>query len=299
MSIEYILKLSSYFLSLAMDDLSNFAQNIKDHGKLNYNNYNFSFADESLINDKRGEYIYTYIRLKDGSVIIEYDIQKKQLLLYQAYKGVVNTVHNAKLSDLDYMISKVNEMVELDEISVSYSDPISELTLDKDFGFRTQSTNLLDIVEKSLGIKIPVGNMLGSGAEGEVYDYGNNKVIKLFVLPDNKKSAVLSFLKRLESIKSPYLANVHNSGIVARVGRKLLVGDSSSFNDSIWIAYYIADKVYPIRGERDSAKVNVLKEELLKIGIDPWDFEENPDNIMQDAYGNYLYVDFGSMADFM
>ncbi len=185
-------------------------------------------------------------------------------------------------------------------MSTSYENPVREMKLDELYNsFRSNDTDLLDIVEKSLGVQIPHGEMLGAGAEGEVYDYGNNKIIKFFLLPDNKKDKVLSFLKGLESIKSEHITNVYNSGIAVRVGQKLLVGDVSSFANPIWIAYYIADRVFPIKGNKDPVKVKNLKETLMsELGLDPWDFEANPDNIMQDTYGNYVYVDFGSTADF-
>jgi len=301
MICDRIIRMANKFLSLAMGDLDLLAEKVKELGSYPYNGYTLKFTDSDFVNDRDGQYIFLSKRLKDGIVIIQYDMIKKILILMQGVKGVVNKVDNASISDLNNLITHINELSDLDEISTSYDRPEDELRLDElTRAFRSSDTNLLDFVEKSLGIKVPHGKLLGVGAEGEVYDYGNDKIIKLFLLPDKKKDAVLSFLKKLETIKSKHVSKIYHSGIAVRVGRNLMVGDNATFENPIWIAYYIADKVFPIKGEKDQEKVNTLKKALInEVGLDPWDYEDNPDNIMQDVDGNYIYVDFGSVADFL
>lgn len=301
MNSNKVLRMANKFLSLAFANLDLLAQTVKEQGAFNYNGYTLKFTDLDFVNDRDGQYIFLAKRLKDGIVIIQYDLIKKTLVLMQGVKGVVNKVDNASISDLNNFINHINELSDLDEISTSYDRPEDELRLDElTRAFRSSDTNLLDFVERSLGIKIPHGELLGVGAEGEVYDYGNDKIIKLFLLPDKKKDAVLSFLKKLETIKSKHVSKIYHSGIAVRVGRNLMIADSATFENPIWIAYYIADKVFPIKGEKDQEKVNALRKSLIdEVGLDPWDFEDNPDNIMQDVDGNYVYVDFGSVADFL
>jgi len=300
MNYFYILKLANKFYSFASDNLDNFAQNVKKNGKGIYKNNVFIFSDSDLLNDRSGEYIFSYFKLKDGSVIIEYNINNKKLFLIGS-KGIVETIDNATLNDVDILLSRIDNLLDLDEISTSYENPGRELKLDNIYrSFRSDDTNLLEVVENTLGVKIPHGEMIGTGAEGEVYDYGHGKIIKFFLLPDNKKEQVLSFLKRIESVKCNYISKIYNSGIAIRIGQKLLVGNISSFDKPIWIAYYIADKVFPIKGDRDQTKIEKLRNNLKnELGLVPWDFDENPDNIMQDIDGNYKYVDFGSVADFL
>lgn len=301
MNFDNIQKLANRFLSLATNDLSNFAKQIKEQGKITLRNHDFIFTDSDFTNDIPGEYIYSFLKVKDGSIIIQYNLSNEQLILIEGIKGITKKINNASLSDLNQIIDYVDKLLYMDEISVSYTNPVRDLKLDTITNrFRSNDTDLLDVVEKTLGIEIPHGELLGAGAEGEVYDYRNNKIIKLFLIPDDKKDSVLSFLKKLEGIRSKHIANIYNSGIATRIGQKLLVGDISSFDKPIWIGYYIADKVFKIKGKKDPIKVSKLRSALTdEIGLNPWDFDANPDNIMQDTDGNYVYVDFGSVADFL
>lgn len=299
MELHRLFKLSSTFLVFASNDLNLFAEEVEKAGKTGYMGFDFKFTDFDLINDIPGKYIYSTLQLKDGILVIQYDMTKHILVLIQGIEGIISKVGNATLTDLDQMIAYANNLHYLDEISVSYENPHRELQLDDIYkSFRTHGTDLLHVVQNALDVKIPHGKMLGAGAEGEVYDYGNDKIIKFFLVPNNKKNETLSFIKKLETMRSKYIANIYASGIAVRIGRDI-IGNLSSFKEPIWIAYYIADKALPITDKRDHDKVETLRKALLDdVGLDPWDFYDNPDNIMQNVDGDYIYVDFGSCADF-
>ena len=101
MRSDFLLKKAEYFLALASSDLDNFAQQVKEGNGFQYKGYNFVFTDSDFINDSLGEYIYSFLKLKDGTYIIQYNILNQELILIQGVKGIVDRALNATLSDLD------------------------------------------------------------------------------------------------------------------------------------------------------------------------------------------------------
>jgi hypothetical protein len=154
---------------------------------------------------------------------------------------------------------------------------------------------LLALVRKKFPGKLPdgIGAEIGSGAEGFVFEFGGDKVIKVMVT-DNKASArnVMSQLQRLERERIPCIVDVYGFGLVGRFVEPVQMGDPD-FKNSIYVLYYVAERLSPANLSYIGDELRAIHKCLEDHGLSHDDINDNPDNIMQDKDGTLKVADLG------
>lgn len=155
-------------------------------------------------------------------------------------------------------------------------------------------TGLIDLVNKKFPGRLPnVGNEIGRGAEGIVYEYGDDRVLKVF-LTDNKESAraVFRTLHWAMTRDIPCISKVFDAKYVGRFVRETMVGNPS-YDDAMYVIYYVAERLYPPSEEPGLDVQKRMSACLKKHGINALDLIDNPDNIMVTSDGEYKVIDIG------
>jgi len=228
-----LLKFSNLFLKLAMP-LSAF---------LKKENVDYKGCDFKFFKTKLGDFsIFT-----DGKIVIQYDFNKDCLSLFKNLNAIPSIYFDFPIiNDLDLIIKKYKNLKPKEE-------PLN-----------LKSFSLLKIL-KDNNINLKVGKLLGKGLKEEVYDFEDNKVLKLFLWPKDK----LNLISNLK-LPSKGFPKIYKLGVLIPI------------NDSIHICFYIAEKMIPIEGELDPDKIKELSKNL--------NCSFDADDIMQNKNEDYVFI---------
>lgn len=305
------------FNKLASNDLFTFIEEVKQKDVV-IDGLKFSLMPDS-VNGKEGEFIWgIYANHKHNIfIIVEIDVPATRIYVYA--KGNVPVLKyqptRVNLSTAIQEAKKLfNEAVtkasKYDDVTV-YKDPAelkSELKMDPlGMGTLTKENpagTVLGLARKLFPNTTPskIGAFIGHGGEGEVFEYGPDKIIKIMIVHgESNLNSTINILTHIKSKPSNCAAVVYDFGVIGKIGSKDLLGNPDPSRD-VFLFYYISERLFPVNwaniDEEQFTDIAGKLQRCLKdtLGINAHDLEENPDNIMQNAKGELKFIDYGPLV---
>jgi serine/threonine protein kinase len=203
------------------------------------------------------------------------------------------------LSAIKHLKARVRQQLSLQKRSgLLASDDVEQLfgrgSLGRAMKLFSAESDLISVLNKVLPGMLPkgIGKKLGSGGEGQVFEYGPDRVIKIYIVDNiNAAKSTLRTLERIRKRNIPCIARIFDAGFIGRliIPHKDVMGKQVMTDEFlIYVFYYISEKLEEFHPTDEQIK-SVIK----CLDDNHVAYDDVVDNLMIDKDGNPKLADIG------